>query len=250
MSTPSVMVTDRYLYGVVLSGGDLRAELVGVQGRPVRTVRSGRVAALVGDLEAADVLGTPDDLLAHTNVLDAVATTDPVLPLAFGTVVPDDVSIENDVLAPREREYAEALESLTGYAQYSLRVMFDRDTVLREIVTHDREAGDLQAVIAGTTEDQTRPQRIRLGEIVVRSFESLRPAEAAPVLDRLAEVAADVSEREAGQADAVLEAAVLVAYDEAPTFEAAVEDLAAANHERLRFRLVGPQAPYDFVSGR
>lgn len=250
MSADTAVTADQYLYGIVLADHALRSDDGGVQGLPVRTVGFGRLAAVVGDLESPDDLGTPDDLLAHTRVLDAIAATDPVLPLAFGTVVPADAAIDAEVLGSDEQQYVDALLRLEGHAQYTLLVRFDRDAALREIIEQNDEAAELRASIAGTTEDQTRPQRIRLGEIVVRTLEHRRPAEAAPILDRLAVVTSEVSEREAGQVEVVTEVAVLVRYDEAETFESAVEDMAERSHDRLRFRLVGPQAPYDFVPNR
>ncbi|MFC7464199.1 GvpL/GvpF family gas vesicle protein [Brachybacterium sp. GCM10030252] len=239
--------SDLYLYGVVPSDYEVPGDLQGVQGKPVRTVGSGRTAAVVGELEPTEALGTPDDLMAHTRVLDAIGRTRPVLPMAFATVLEGDADVEADVLAPREDVYVQALEHLEGHTQYTLAVRFDRDQALREIVTSNDEAARLREAIAGTSEDETRPQRIRLGEIIVRTLESWQPAESDMVLARLREVTADVSVRSTGGADDVVEAAVLVPRGELEPFEAAIEDLAREHHERLRFRLVGPQAPYDFV---
>ena len=42
---------------------------------------------------------------------------------------------------------------------------------------------------------------------------------------------------------------VLVENDIERAFERALETLAEGVHERLRLRLMGPMAPYDFVRG-
>lgn len=247
MSESTAVRSDLYLYGIVLAGRELPAGDGGVQGSPVHTVEFGRVAAVLGELEPTDVLGTPDDLRAHTRVLDEIAKTDPVLPLAFGTVVAGDSSIEDDVLAPREQEYFDALTELDGHTQYTVLVRFDRDEALRDIIADNPEAAQLRHEITDTTEDQTRLQRIRLGELVVKTMESWKPAEAEPILERLSSVTSQIAPREGGQAEDVIEVAVLVRYDAAQTFDAAVEELAEAAADRLRYRLIGPQAPYDFV---
>lgn len=247
MTESASTIRDQYLYGIVLAEFELQAGAVGVQDQPVQKVVHGRVGALVGELEPTAVLGTPQDLLAHTTVLDSVAGSDPVLPLAFGTVVPGGSAIDADVLEPREQEYYSALVGLKGQAQYTLLVRFDRDLMLREIIAENPEAAQLRAAIAGTTEDQTRPQRIRLGELVVNAFQRKQPSEASPILERLAEVTTEMAVREGGQADDVVEVAVLVGHGAFDEFESVVEAMAEAKHERLKFRLVGPQAPYDFV---
>lgn len=247
MSESTAVRSDLYLYGIVLAGRELPAMDGGVQGSPVRTEEFGRIAAVLGDLGPTDALGTPDDLRAHTGVLDEIAKTDPILPLAFGTVVPGDSSIEDDVLAPREQEYFDALTELDGLTQYTVLVRFDRDAALRDIIADNPEAAQLRHEITDTTEDQTRMERIRLGELVVKTMESWKPAEAEPILERLASVTSEIATREGGQAEDVVEVAVLVPYDAAQVFDAAVEELAEEAAGRLRYRLIGPQAPYDFV---
>lgn len=248
MSSPAAAESeDQYLYGIVLATAELPSGLQGVQGHPVRLLESGRVAAVVSDAEPEKVLGTPDNLLAHTRLLDALAAETPVLPLAFGTVVPGAEAVTADVLEPGEEEYHAGLEDVSGRVQYTVAVTFDRDTVMREIVQAVPEVAELRTAIAGTSEDQTRPQRIRLGELMVQAFEEKQPAAAEPVLERLERVTVRMAVQEQRQPEDVVQAAVLVAEADTEVFEEELEDLGAAFHPRLKFRLVGPQAPYDFV---
>lgn len=247
MSEDIVGDSDRYLYGIVLTDSGLPSGADGVQAGELHTVSSGRVAAVVSDLVEPDILGTPDDLRAHIAALDGIATTQPVLPLAFGTVVPREADIAGEILAPREAEYVEALERLSGLSQYTLLARYDRDTVLREIILDNPEAAELRGRIIGTSEDETRTERIRLGEIVVKTMESWKTSEAAPILEQLESLTADMSVRESGQAEDVTEVAVLLRQEALPKFDDVIDELAEANQERMRFRLVGPQAPYDFV---
>lgn len=247
MSEDAHVGSDKYLYGIVLADESPRAATEGVQGAQLYTLGSGRVAAIVSDLVETDILGTPADLRAHIAVLDGIAESQSVLPLAFGTVVPEDADIPGDVLAPREAEYVEALEILSGLGQFTVSIRYDRDTILREIIQENPDAAELREIIAGTNEDETRTERIRLGEIVVKTMESWRQAEAPPILKQLEPLTADMSVRESGQAEDVAEVAVLLRQESVTEFDEVIERLAEANQERMRFRLVGPQAPYDFV---
>ncbi|TSI12069.1 GvpL/GvpF family gas vesicle protein [Brevibacterium aurantiacum] len=239
--------SDKYLYGIVLADSGLSEGTSGVQAGQLHAVGSGRVAAVVSDLVETDILGTPDDLKAHIAVLDGLAATQPVLPLAFGTVIPAEADIAGEVLALREAEYVEALEGLAGLSQFTLLVRYDRDTIIREIILDNPEAAELRENIAGTDEDETRNERIRLGEIVVKTMESWKTSEGPPILNQLEPLTADMSVRESGQAEDVVEVAVLLSQESLAEFDDTIDKLAEANQDRMRFRLVGPQAPYDFV---
>src|SRR3954452_2372865 len=77
-----------YVYGLLrTSRPDLPAHLQGVGGRPVEVMPLDGCAALVSpDVDRAE-FGLPADLLAHTSVLDDVARSQTVVPVAFGTFV-------------------------------------------------------------------------------------------------------------------------------------------------------------------
>lgn len=247
MSEEGAHSADRYLYGIVRADVELPTGPDGVQGNALTLVESGAVAAVVTDLVDPEILGTPEALQNHSVVLDELADKQPVLPLAFGTVVPGGADIVEQVLAPQADVFAEALDQLAGCTQFTLRISFDRDAILREIVRSNPEVAGLRERISGTSEDETRNERIRLGEIVVKTMESWRATEAPPILERIRTVAAETAIREVGQAEDVAEMAVLVRKDALAEFDSVIEGFAEANQERMRFRLVGPQAPYDFV---
>jgi hypothetical protein len=75
-----------------------------------------------------------------------------------------------------------------------------------------------------------------------------RDADGRRVLERLQPFATDISTRPVAQPDDVLNAAFLVARDQVKQFDDAVEEVGRDLAGRVRFRVVGPLAPYDFVS--
>ncbi len=247
MSEESAQSADRYLYGIVRAGAELPTGPDGVQGNALALVESGAVAAVFTELADSGMLGTPEALQNHSVVLDELAEKQPVLPLAFGTVVPGGSDIAEEILAPQAEAFAEALEQLSGCTQFTLRITFDRDAILREIVSGNPEVAELRERISGTSEDETRNERIRLGEIVVTTMESWRRTEAPPILEQIRSATVETATREVGQAEDVAEVAVLVRRDAIDEFDSVIEELAEANRERMSFRLIGPQAPYDFV---
>lgn len=240
-------VAPLYVYGIVTGDAQLPPELRGVDDGTVEMVPHGSIAAVVTGLDPGEEIGTPDNLLAHSTVLDAIAARSAVLPMAFGTVVPSEDDLIETVLASEEEDHLAALEGLESTVQFTIRARYLRDEVLADLVEQDAEVARLRDVIAGTTEDETRQARIQLGEIIVHSFDRIRPEHAARILEAIDATVEELYERETGQVEDVVELAVLVRRDRQRDFEDALELVASQLHSRIEFQLLGPQAPYDFV---
>ncbi|GAA4112242.1 GvpL/GvpF family gas vesicle protein [Enteractinococcus coprophilus] len=236
-----------YVYGIVTEDTTLPAGLTGVSEATVETTSYGPLAAVVTRLSDEDEVGTPDNLLAHSTVLDSIAEHVTILPMAFGTIVPTEDELQEAVLELNETEYQDALERLSGTVQYTVRARYIRDAVLADLIEDDPQVAELRAAIAGTTEDKTRQERIALGELVVGAFDRIRPEHAQHIIDAVRPTVEDFQEREGGQVEDVIEMAVLVSRDRVSDFEDALESAAEQLHARISFQLLGPQAPYDFV---
>lgn len=236
-----------YVYGIVAEDTSLPAELTGISNAAVETLDHGSLAAVVTRLSPDHQIGTPQNLLAHSKVLDTLAEHTTVLPMAFGTIVPSDEELRDSVLELNEDEYTETLEQLQHTVQYTVRARYIRDAILADLIEDDPEVAQLREAIAGTTEDETREERIQLGELVVSAFDHIRPQHAEAIIEAVKPAIEDFQEHEGGQVEDVLELAVLVDRDHVADFEDALEQAARQLHTRINFQLLGPQAPYDFV---
>jgi Gas vesicle synthesis protein GvpL/GvpF len=239
-------VTLLYLYGIVSAEAPLPAGLAGIQGQPVETVTSGDLAAVVSTVEDVDTLGLPPDLLAHGEVLDRLAAETAVLPVTFGTTIPED-ELTDDLLPSMQDAYTAALQRVGGAAQFVVRAGYVQDVVLSELVGEDREIARLRETTAGTDPEESHFDLIRLGQLVVEGLERKARADASRILDALRPLAADHRVREGGPPDQVLAVALLVERGAEGAVEAAVQELASQDSGRIQYRLLGPQAPYDFV---
>lgn len=83
----------------------------------VRVIRRGQVAALVSEVSLPARLGSPEDLRAHKQILDATAAELPVLPLRFGAVLASEDAVAADLLAAHQDQFAAALDELHGCAE-------------------------------------------------------------------------------------------------------------------------------------
>ena len=242
-------MTAVYVYGLVGADTQLPDGLTGLgPSGKVSTVVHGDVAAIVGDVPTDRPLGTRDDLLAHEAVVDTVASNAAVLPMRFPAVVEEEGVVE-ELLAPHHDRFVAALSELEGRVQYTLKGRYEQDVVLREVLEEHPEVRQLQAEIRDLPEDATYHQRLRLGEIVVGALEERRDEEGEQLVQQLEQLAVEVVVRDPGQPDDVVNTAFLVERERAQEFEDAVERHGERLHGRVRLRLLGPLAPYDFVPG-
>lgn len=244
--------TASYIYGILPGDVELTPEPRGVGEPPgeIRLVRHQDIAALVSDLYLDRPLGRPKDLRAHQQLLDDVASEVPVLPLRFGAVMRDPDAIVHELLAPHHDEFRSALEDLEGRAQYVVKARYEEGAVLREVLRERPEAQHLRDQIRGLPEDATWDARIRLGELINEAIEAKRDADTQALAESLAPFAVAIVVREPTHEEDAAHLAVLVDTDGLEDFVEALEEWAGRWEGRVTLRLLGPQAPYDFVAAQ
>jgi hypothetical protein len=238
-----------YVYGIVPAGAELPRVLTGVDGAAVELVPHGSLAAAVGVIAVERPAGRRADLVAHHEVLDALAAAGPVVPVQFGSVMQDPLDVVEELLVPNEEHFGHLLEQLAGRHQFNLRGSYLEEAVLAEVVSEDPEVAALRERTRELPEEAAYGERVRLGELVARAMEVKREMDAQVVLDAVLPLCAAHRVRPASGIDHVLDVALLVDDDHRDRFEDTLEALAEGVHERVRLRLMGPLAPYDFVEG-
>ena len=238
-----------YVYGIVPGDVKLNSGVHGVGDPPgeVRLVRSGDLAALISDIDVTRPLGTPVDLQAHQEILDAVVSEAPVLPFRFGGALASEDAVVEDLLGPNHDEFAAALRQLEGRAEYIVRGRYIEQAILEEIVSGNSRAARLRDRIHGADPDATRELRIQLGEIVNNTVADKRQADTHVVLDAMKDhCAASLVRTATNEIDAAY-VAFLIEDDKAGEFERVIQDLSDRWQGRVELTVRGPMAPYDFV---
>ncbi|MGC4787014.1 GvpL/GvpF family gas vesicle protein [Micromonospora sp. DT178] len=241
--------TGLFIYGIVPSDVEPTPDAAGVGDPPgeVTAVRHDDLAALVSEVSLTEPLGRPADLTAYQELVDGTAAVAPVLPVRFGTVVtgPDAVA---DLLDAHHDRFAAALDEFEGRIQYTVHGRYDEANLIAAVLADNPAAADLADQVRGQPEAATRTQRIRLGEIISQAVELRREAENRQLVDTLGPlVVASAPRAPSNELDAS-NAAFLVDQDREDEFVSAVEEYAEQRRELIRMRLLGPLAPYDFVS--
>lgn len=243
------MSTGILVYGVLPADTAPPDGLAGLDDEPVRLVTGGRVAAAVADFRLERPPGRRKELQAYQAVLDALAASGPVAPLRFGSVLEDEAAVVQDLLLAQEAELARLLDDLRGRRQFNLRASYVEEVVLAELVAEHPEIRALRERTRDLPEEASYRDRVRLGELVSRGLDARAQDDAAMLLDAVLPLVAGHVVRGHPDGREVLDVALLVDDDRAGELEEHLEGLAEAVHERIRLRLVGPVAAYDFVGG-
>jgi Gas vesicle synthesis protein GvpL/GvpF len=243
-------LTGLYVYAIVADEPDrIPGSLVGLDGSPVELVRHEDVAAAVGIIAIDRPPGRRRDLMSHSEVLDALDASGPVVPVQFGTVLPDRDAVVGEVLDPDVARWRALLEALSGRRQLNLRATYNEAAVLQEIVAENPDVAELRERTRGLPEEVGHPERIRLGELVARAVDVKREDDTAMVMEPVLPHVVSYAPRHGTGIDHLLDVAFLVDDHRRQSFEDTLESLAEAWHERIHFQLVGPVPPYDFVEG-
>lgn len=233
-----------YIYAITDAGHPL--PLNGLHGvgdppSPLRTLRSGRLAAVVSDAPPG-LRAKRRDVMAHQSVLETLMAGGATLPMRFGLVGPGD----GEVTAALDREadaYQERLAELDGRVEYNLKAGRDEEDLLREIMT---ESDEIRQLNERTRTEGSHDDRVALGELVAREVTARGLREAEDVAVRLADAADRTSHAEPAPQQ-FLNLSFLVPRAETDAFVAAVRREAEQRGDAYSFTLTGPLPPYSFV---
>ena len=213
---------------------------------PVRAVADGGVAALVSSLPPGELRIRRRDLLEPSaRARGRVRGNDgPAVRVRDGRLVEE--AVRSEFLEPRRDDLLDLLRRLEGHEQLNVRVAYNEDVVLQEIVAADPTIAQLREQTRGLAEDAGYGLRMQLGELVAAALGSAREHDGQAILERLAAKAADVVVEDAGED--VLKASFLVAPKQAEAFDRELERVAEEQAPRLQIEVVGPLPPSAFAT--
>ena len=235
-----------HVYGVVGATGAVPDELVGRAGQLARIVGDDSLRVVVGEVEE-DAPVKREDLLAHAHVLEALAESMTVAPMQFGVVMPDEETVQRELLAERRDELLELLRIFDGLVQLTITAEFAEDEALREVMERNPELVALRDVVRRGDAPDHQAWEVQLGEAVAADLERLRDSDGAYITDQVAAHAQAVAPQEVRGALQVANVALLVRRDSRSGLDQTVAVLREDLRPRVRLRYVGPQPPYAFL---
>jgi hypothetical protein len=239
----------RYVYCIIRVDQPLSFGAIGIgeEPAPVYTVRCDDLSAIVSDTPLGVLDPTRDNVLAHQRVNETVMREHTVLPMSFGTMFKtrDDVTA---FLKSAYRAFSDVLDKMENKLELGLKVLWDREAVIREIEEQNEDIRRLKNEIA-EQKGSTYFARMQYGRLIDAALQAASERYVSEIFDRLRDVSVAARANKPIGDRMILNAAFLVTRDTEEAFDARVKELGAA-HDKLTFKYTGPWPPYNFVNIR
>jgi hypothetical protein len=238
-----------YVYGVVAAGasGLPTGGGVGEEPAPLRVVDRDDLGALVSEIDPGATPGRREDLEAHQRVLGEAIAQATILPMRFGVVMDGEDVVRDTLLARHADELRELLAELEGCVQMTLKAFYAEDRPLRDVIAEEPELARLSRELRDRPEEETRDDRLRLGQLVAAAVTAHRERDRERIRAAVEPHVVQLVDDEPASDRVAAQLQLLVRRDGRAALDAAVEQLGASVQGRLSLRYIGPLAPFSFA---
>ncbi|HVL67096.1 MAG TPA: GvpL/GvpF family gas vesicle protein [Vicinamibacterales bacterium] len=239
----------KYVYCIIKSERPLSFGALGIGAEPslVQTVNYRDLAAVVSSTSLVVQDPTRDNVLAHQRVNETVMQQHTVIPMSFGTVFKTDDDII-ELLKSAYEAFTDVLNKMEDKFEFGLKVLWDRDLIIREIEDEDEDIRRLKGEIS-SQKGSTYFARMQYGRLIDAALQARSERYVAEIFEALRDVSvASRSNKPIGDR-MIMNAAFLVSRDMEQAFDARVKDI-GSRYDKLTFKYTGPWPPYNFVNIR
>src|SRR5262245_14804515 len=239
----------KYVYCIIRSSEPRRFGRIGMGADPaeVHTVHYREIAGVVSDTPTEVLDATRENVLAHERVNETVMRSFTVIPMSFGTVfkTPEDIV---ELLRGAYEAFADVLHKMEDKLEFGLKILWDRDVIIREIEQDDEDIRRLKKEIS-SQKGSTYFARMQYGRLIDAALQARSERYVADIFEQLRDVAVASRANKPIGDKMIMNAAFLVSRDKEGAFDAKVKEI-GARYEKLNFRYTGPWPPYNFVNIR
>jgi hypothetical protein len=239
----------KYVYCVIQSADSRKfgAAGIGDNGSEIHTIHYRDLAAVVSDVPLGILDSTRENVLAHERVNEIVMRDHTVIPMSFGTIFKtrDDIV---QLLRSAYDAFGDVLTKMRDKMEFGLKVLWDRDTVVKDIEDEDEGIHRLKTEIA-SQKGSTYFARMQYGRAIDAALQQRSERYGSEILDRLRDVAVASRINKPIGDKMIMNAAFLVSRDQETAFDTRVKNI-ASEHDKLTFKYTGPWPPYNFVNIR
>jgi hypothetical protein len=240
----------RYVYCIIRAHQPLRFGAIGMDEHwpEVYTINFRDMAAVISDVPIAPPLdATRENVLAHERVNETVMRDHTVIPMSFGTIFKsrDDIV---ELLRSAYDAFADVLAKMQDKLEFGLKVLWDRDVMVRMIEQEDEDIHRLKTEIS-TQKGSTYFARMQYGRLIDAALQTRSERYVAEFLARLRDVSVASRVNRAIGDKMIMNAAFLVQRDQEQAFDRRIKEI-ASHYDKLTFKYTGPWPPYNFVNIR
>jgi gas vesicle protein GvpL/GvpF len=239
----------KYVYCIIQATEPLRFGPLGIGADPaeVHTVNYRDIAAVVSDTPIEVHDPTRENVLAHERVNETVMRKHTVIPMSFGTVFKtrDDIV---ELLRSAYDAFHDVLDKMQDKLEFGLKILWDRDVMVREIENQDEDVRRLKQEISAQ-KGSTYFARMQYGRLVDAALQAHSEKYVAEIFEALRDVAVASRANKPIGDKMIMNAAFLVSRDKEQAFDQRVKEI-GARFDKLTFKYTGPWPPYNFVNIR
>ena len=213
----------------------------------MHTVGYKDIAAVVSDTPLEVYDPTRENVLAHERVNEVVMRDFTVIPMSFSTVFKTSEDIV-ELLRSAYDAFRDVLVKMQDKLEFGLKVLWEPETIIREIEKDDENLRLLRQEISSQT-GSTYFARMQYGRLVDSLLQERSEKLVAEIVNTLTTVCVASRTNKPIGDKMILNAAFLVARDREPDFDAKVKEI-DQRWENLIFKYTGPWPPYNFVNIR
>ncbi|MGH7393916.1 MAG: GvpL/GvpF family gas vesicle protein, partial [Candidatus Rokuibacteriota bacterium] len=220
---------------------------IGSKPAEVHTINYRGIAAVVSDTPIEVYDPTRENVLAHERVNERVMRTNTVIPMSFGTVFKtrDDIV---ELLRGAYEAFHDVLAKMEDKLEFGLKVLWDREVMVRETEREDDDIRRLKNEIAAH-KGSTYFARVQYGRLVDGALQGLSERYVGDIFAQLRDVCVASRANKPIGDKMIMNAAFLVARAQEAAFDTRVKRI-GAQYDKLTFKYTGPWPPYNFVNIR
>jgi hypothetical protein len=239
----------RYAYCIIRSTRPLRFGAIGIDDEwpDVYTINYRDMAAVVSDVPIAPVDSTRENVLAHERVNETVMRDHTVIPMSFGTIFKTREDIV-ELLRSAYDAFADVLDKMRDKLEFGLKVLWDRDEIIRIIEQEDEDIRRLKQEIS-SQKGPTYFARMQYGRLIDAALQQRSERYVAECLQRLRDVSVASRVNKPIGDKMIMNAAFLVQRDQEQAFDRQIKEI-ASRFDKLTLKYTGPWPPYNFVNIR
>jgi hypothetical protein len=144
--------------------------------------------------------------------------------------------------------FSDVLSKMQGKVEFGLKVLWDRDQIIREIEQEEEDIRRLKGEIS-SQKGSTYFARMQYGRLIDAALQARSEHYVTEIFHALRDVSvASRSNKPIGDR-MIMNAAFLVARDAEAAFDYRVKDI-GQRYDKLTFKYTGPWPPYNFVNIR
>ena len=251
----------KYIYSIIRNPqpfdstqGDsfrLSESMLGINNRDIILIPYRDIAAAVSNthlvnFDKIDKKELTQFIAAHDRVNFHLMKQHDVIPMRFGMVA-ESIEEIRSILIKAYIQFKAALERIAGKAEFVVQVFWNEKNILEKIIRENAEIQKLKKEAESKGKILGFASKMKLGRAIFEALESCRKEYTADILRHLASFFPDFSASKLLDKEMIMNYSFLIGKTKESTLEFQLNRLAEKYKDEVKFKYIGPMAPYSFA---